>query len=103
TDYSRARTDGILMPLAAFAALAPRLLWGAWSQNRGRLALTLLAIALGIALASSVHLINHSAATEFTAAVRGLTGAADLSVRGPRSGFQEALYPRLATLPQVAI
>lgn len=90
------------MPLAAFAALARHIIWGAWSGNRGRLALTVLAIALGVALACAVHLINHSAAAEFTAAVRGLTGAADLNVRGPRSGFDEMLYPRLARRPEVA-
>jgi putative ABC transport system permease protein len=89
------------MAPAAFAALARHVIWGAWSQNRGRLALTVLAIALGIALACAVHLINHSAASEFTAAVRGLTGSADLVVRGSRSGFDEKLYPRLARRPEV--
>lgn len=90
------------MPLAAFVALARHVIAGAWSQNRGRLALTVLAVALGIALACAVHLINFSAASEFTAAVRNLTGAADLSVRGPRSGFDELLYPRLARRTDVA-
>jgi putative ABC transport system permease protein len=90
------------MRLPAFAALSRRVLWGAWLQNRGRLALTVVAIALGIALATAVHLINHSAASEFTAAVRGLAGSADLTVRGPRSGLDEMLYPRLAQRPDVA-
>jgi putative ABC transport system permease protein len=87
----------------AFAALARRVIWGAWSQNRGRLALTVLAIALGVALACAVHLINYSAASELTAAVRNLTGAADLSVRGARSGFDEMLYPRVARRPEAAV
>jgi putative ABC transport system permease protein len=91
------------MPLAAYAALARHVIWGAWSGNRGRLVLTVLAIALGIALACAVHLINYSAASEFTAAVRGLTGAADLSVHGPRSGFDEMLYPHLARRSDVAL
>jgi putative ABC transport system permease protein len=91
------------MPPAAFAALARHVIWGAWSGNRGRLALTVLAIALGIALACAVHLINYSAASELTAAVRSLTGSADISVRGPRSGFDEMLYPRLARRPEAAM
>jgi putative ABC transport system permease protein len=91
------------MPLGAFAALLRRLLWGAWTQNRGRLALTVTAIALGVALACAVHLINHSAAAEFSAAVRGLAGSADLTVRGARSGFDELIYPQLARRPDVAL
>jgi putative ABC transport system permease protein len=32
-----------------------------------------------------------------------LSGDADLQVRGPRSGFDEAVYPELARLPEVAV
>src|SRR5690606_9735170 len=101
-DRNGPRSCRALMPLAAFTGLARHVLWGAWRQNRGRLALTAVAIALGIALAAAVHLINYSAASEFTAAVRSLTGTADLVVRGPRSGFDERTYPQLARRPDVA-
>jgi len=72
-------------------------------QNRGRLALSLLAIALGVALGYAVQLVNHAAINEFAAAVQTLFGEADLAVRGPRAGFDESLYPRLASLPEVAV
>src|SRR5712691_1689306 len=72
-------------------------------QHRGRLALSLLAIALGVALGYAVQLVNQAAINEFAAAVQTLFGEADLAVRGPRAGFDESLYPRLASLPEVAV
>src|SRR6267378_3056512 len=73
------------------------------SQHKGRLALSVLAIALGVALGYAVQLINQAAINEFAAAVQTLSGEADLAVRGPRAGFDESLYPRLARLPEVAV
>ena len=69
----------------------------------GRTLLATLAIAAGIALGVAVHLINASAAAEFGRAALQLAGAADLVVRGPRAGFDETLYPRIATLPGIAL
>ena len=63
--------------------------------------LAILAIALGVALGVAVHLINASALAEFEIASRHLAGEADLVVRGPRAGFDESLYSRIARLPQV--
>ncbi len=71
-------------------------------ENLGRTALAVLAIALGVALGVAVHLVNSSAVNEFELAARHLAGVADLVVRGPRAGFDEALYPRISRLPQVA-
>lgn len=85
------------------ATLARVLMTGAWATDRGRLLLTTLAIALGVALGTTVHLVNHSAAAEFEAAVRALSGDADLLVTGPRSGFDESLYPRLARHPATEV
>ena len=59
------------------------------------------AIALGVALGVAVHLVNSSALNEFQVAARHLAGEADLVVRGPRAGFDESLYPRLAQRPEV--
>lgn len=70
-------------------------------ESPGRAALGVLAIALGVALGVAVHLVNSSALNEFELAARHLAGEADLVVRGPRSGFDEAWYPRLTRLPQV--
>jgi len=72
------------------------------AQHKGRLAVSVLAIALGVALGYAVQLINAVALAEFSQAVRALAGEADLEIRGPRAGFDEDLYARLARLPQVA-
>jgi putative ABC transport system permease protein len=69
----------------------------------GRGALSVLGIALGVALGFAVHLINRAAVDELAAGVRSLAGEADLEVRGGRSGFPEELYARLARLSGVAV
>ena len=74
---------------------------GPLREHPGRAALAVAAIALGVALGVAVHLVNSSALNEFEIAARHLAGEADLVVRGPRAGFDEAWYPRLARLPQV--
>jgi putative ABC transport system permease protein len=87
----------------------PRTVWpllratagGLWQDHPGRLVLAAVGIALGVALGVAVHLINASAAHEFDVAVRSLSGEADVVIRGPRSGFPEDLYPRIARLPGV--
>src|SRR3979409_1192906 len=84
-------------------AVRRSLLLAPLSQNKGRLALSVLAIALGVALGYAVQLINQAALNEFAAALQTLSGEADLAVRGPRAGFDESLYPRLAKLPEVAV
>ena len=65
--------------------------------------LSILAIALGVALGFAVHLINRAAVNELAAGVRSLSGEADLEVRGGRSGFPEALYAQISRLPGVAV
>jgi putative ABC transport system permease protein len=84
-------------------ALALALVLGPIRQSKGRLALSLAAIALGVALGYAVQLVNQSAINEFSQAVQTLSGTADLEIRGPRAGFDEALYPRVARLPEVAV
>ena len=84
-------------------ALGRSLFLGPFRAARGRLALALAAIALGVALGYAVQLVNQSAVGEFAQAVQTLSGAADLELRGPRAGFDESLYPRLARLPEVAV
>ena len=74
---------------------------GSWRDQPARIALSVLGIAFGVALAVAVHLINASAAGEFSLAVRSLAGDADLMVRGPRSGFPDRIYAELAKLPDV--
>ncbi len=76
---------------------------GAFAQNKARSMLSVLAIALGVALGYAVQLITDSAQNELALGVRTLSGDADLQVRGPRSGFDEGLYPELSRLPEVAV
>lgn len=63
--------------------------------------LSVVAIALGVALGLAVHLIHRAALDEFAHGMRVLAGEADLQVVGPRSGFDDALYPVLALHPGV--
>ena len=74
---------------------------GAWRDQPGRVVLAIVGIAFGVALGVAVHLINASAANELNLAIRSLSGEADLVVRAARSGFPEALYPRVAKLQGV--
>ncbi len=68
-----------------------------WRHHPGRHAVALLAVALGVALASSVQIINESALSEFSRAVRSANGQPDLSLSATHSGgFDNALYGRLA-------
>ena len=71
---------------------------------RRRLAtsLSVLAIALGVALGLAVQLIHAEALNEFGRGMRVLSGEADLQVVGPQAGFDEALYLRLAQRPEIA-
>lgn len=87
--------------LAHRCSLAYALIVGPLRANPGRLILAIAAIALGVALGVAVHLVNASAVNEFGIAARHLAGQADLVVRGPRAGFDEALYPQLARLAGV--
>jgi putative ABC transport system permease protein len=66
-------------------------------ESPGRLLVTVLAIALGVALGAAVYLVNSAALNEFGLATKRLVGEADVVVRGPREGFPEQLFARLAS------
>ncbi|MEP6547488.1 MAG: FtsX-like permease family protein [Gammaproteobacteria bacterium] len=68
-----------------------------------RLLLTVLAIALGVALGAAVFLVNTAALNEFGLATKRLVGEADVVVRGPREGFPESLFAQLAADNRVAV
>ncbi len=87
---------------------APSTLWALlplitreWQHHPWRHGVALLAVALGVALAWSVHLINVSALAEFSAAVRSANGAPDAVVRGPSEGFDERLLDQLGADPAI--
>lgn len=85
------------LPSPALALLAAEL-----RAHLGHALVGILAIAIGVAMGYAVQLINQAALAEFSHTVRSLMGNADLEIRGPRGGFNESLYPRLARLPEVA-
>jgi putative ABC transport system permease protein len=67
------------------------------------MAVTVFAIALGVALGTAVYLVNTAALNEFGLATKRLVGEADIVVRGPREGFAETLFPALAKDPAVSV
>ena len=68
-----------------------------------RATVQVIAVAVGVALGYAVNLINASALDEFSGAVRHVLGQSDLSISGGRLGFDEALYLRVAALPDVEV
>ncbi|KQN32814.1 FtsX-like permease family protein [Sphingomonas sp. Leaf38] len=86
------------------ARLAVRwLIAGEWRAHPARLALTAVAIAIGVALGFAVHLVNGSALSSFEGALRTVNGSADLRVTATSPlGFDEAFYAKVANAPGVA-
>ncbi len=79
------------------------LIAGEWRFHPARFVMTAVAIAVGVALGFAVHLVNGSALESFDGAMRGVSGAAELSVRATSPlGFDERLYPRVARIGGVA-
>ena len=89
--------------MALLGRLLRQLSWPELRHHPWRNLAALLAVMLGVALAFSVQLINQSALSEFSAAVRAVNGVPDFELRGQRGGFDEALYERVARHPQVAL
>ncbi len=72
-------------------------------QHPWRNAAAVLAVMLGVALAFSVHLINASAFSEFSSAVRSAGGQPDLELRAVQGGLDEQFYAQVANGEQVAV
>ena len=100
-------TDGAITAgaarVSAHVSILGATIGGAFRRNRARLALSVLAIALGVALGFAVQLINQAAIGEFAGSMATLSGNADLEVRGPRAGFDEALFVNLALDADIAV
>jgi putative ABC transport system permease protein len=79
------------------------LMFGEWRTHPLRAIMAMAAIALGVALGFAIHLINAAAYNEFSAAIKSLSGEADLQVRGTQAWFDEALYARLAAQEEVVL
>jgi len=96
---ARDRSEGA--PVSARLALLRWLWFAQWRTFPGRAASAVVAIALGVALALAIHLVNRSALDEFGAALAVVNGEAQVQVRGAAGGFDETLYARLAADPRV--
>ncbi|MGU7782742.1 FtsX-like permease family protein [Burkholderia sp. PU8-34] len=79
------------------------LVFGETRRHPLRALVAMLAIAVGVAMGYAVDLINRAALTELSSTVNSLMGNADVEIRGPRAGFDEALYPAIARLPDIAM
>jgi len=77
--------------------------WQELRHHPWRNAAAVVAVMLGVALALSVHLINASALSEFSQAVRSVNGQPDLTLRAAQCQFDESLYARIASLPEVSV
>ena len=77
--------------------------WQELRHHPWRNAAAVVAVMLGVALALSVHLINASALSEFSQAVRSVNGQPDLTLRASQGQFDESLYARIASLPEVSV
>jgi putative ABC transport system permease protein len=79
------------------------LLFAQLREQPVRLAVMVIAIALGVALGSAVYWVNTAALNEFGLATKKLVGEADVVIRGPRDGFDESLFVELSKDPAVAV
>ncbi len=77
--------------------------WQELRHHPWRNAAAVVAVMLGVALALSVHLINASALSEFSQAVRSVNGQPDLTLRAAQGQLDESLYARIASLPEVSV
>ncbi len=77
--------------------------WRELTHHPWRNAAAVVAVMLGVALAFSTHLINASALSEFSQAVRAVNGQPDLELRAVQDNFDEVIFERVANHPQVAI
>jgi len=72
---------------------------GQWRAAPGRTLVSIVAVAIGVALALAIHLVNASALEEFRQAIATINGEAHAQVRARREGLDEALLAQLADPP----
>ena len=83
--------------------LLRQLSWRELIHHPWRNLAAVVAVTLGVALAFSVQLINASALSEFSQAVRSVNGQSDLELRAVQGSFDEVIFERTAGHPQVAV
>ena len=91
------------MTMGSTGRLRRWLTFGEWRAHPVRALVAAAAIALGVALGFAIHLINAAAYNEFSAAIKSLSGQADLQVRGTQSSFDETVYEALLQRKEIAV
>jgi putative ABC transport system permease protein len=76
--------------------------WPEFRHHPWRTATAVFAVALGVALALAVQLINASALAEFRDAVSAVNGQPDVELRARQGTLDDALLERVAAQPGVA-
>jgi putative ABC transport system permease protein len=82
-------------------ALFRALVWGHLSGNPLRAAVTVLAVALGVAIALSVDLANATAIASFSSSVNVVSNHVNLQVLGVGRGFDDRTILRVENVPGV--
>ncbi|MFN3649177.1 MAG: FtsX-like permease family protein [Armatimonadota bacterium] len=70
-------------------------------QEGGRTLLTLLGVALGVAVFVSIRVANHSAMASFADTVDAVAGKANLQITADTGGFDERIFPKVRKVPGV--
>src|SRR5579863_6734490 len=81
-----------------FSALFYRLILRPLRQERLRTALTMFAVALGVAAVLAIELAGQAAAGSFRSSLQTLTGSSNLEVTSA-GGIPPEVFARLATAP----
>ncbi len=91
------------LPLPLLLKLLRQFSWRELTHHPWRNAAAVAAVMLGVALAFATHLINASALSEFSTAVRSVNGQPDLELRAAQGTFDEAFFEQLANNPHIAV
>ena len=95
---------GTITPvIATVFALLKTFSWRELTHHPWRNAAAVVAVMLGVSLAFSTHLINASALSEFSQAVRAVNGQPDLELRAVQGSFDENVYAAVAANADVLL
>ena len=83
------------------SAVFRALVWGHLGANKLRTAVTILAVALGVAIALSVDLANSTAVASFASSVNIISNHVNLQVLGVARGFDDKTLLRVQRVPGV--
>ena len=93
----------MLTSLGLVLRLLRQFSWRELTHHPWRNAAAVVAVMLGVALAFSTHLINASALSEFSQAVRAVNGQPDLELRAVQGSFDESIYAAVAANTSVLL